>query len=367
MRGLFRSCGGAAAQSKCKAGAARRSPSAAAFIRSWAGALLACLLILQWKPCAAQEAAERAAAQALYDQGIMAMHAGKPAEACPKFEQSQRLDPGVGTLLHMADCYEALGRTASAWATFLDAAYAAKSAGQAERQSVAEQNATRLKASLSYLVVSVSSPRAPGLVMSQDGKGLAQGLWGVQLPTDPGEHELKASAPGYEPWSATVQVPAGPGSLRVEVPALLPGALPPPVASGGTQASQGVRSASPLTSPDTNARSREAPGAGWWLVGGGAVLAAAGGGFIGWGYSDDKAADSECRRSDASLCSERGVRLGKSARLKTGAGLVGAGVGLAAIASGLLWGLTASDGEDASLAVLPSARGGIFFSAEGRF
>src|SRR2546421_315839 len=62
--------------------------------------------------------ADKAAAQTLFDEGRKLMAAGKYAEACPKLAESQKLDPGVGTQFHLADCYEKIGQTASAWAGF---------------------------------------------------------------------------------------------------------------------------------------------------------------------------------------------------------------------------------------------------------
>src|SRR5690606_35491852 len=81
-------------------------------------------------------ATEQAAAEALFDQAMQLMQAGRHAEACPKLVESQKLDPAVGSQLYLADCYERTARTASAWATFREAGYAARSGGD-ERASVA--------------------------------------------------------------------------------------------------------------------------------------------------------------------------------------------------------------------------------------
>src|SRR3954470_15040871 len=79
------------------------------------GVMLAC--------AGAAEAAGKnpAAAQALYDDAQAAVAAGKFDDACPKFKESYQLDPGGGTLLNLADCYERQGKTALAWTTFKEA------------------------------------------------------------------------------------------------------------------------------------------------------------------------------------------------------------------------------------------------------
>ena len=61
-------------------------------------------------------ARDRAAAEATFRQATALMDEERFAEACEKFAASQDLDPGLGTLLHLADCYDRAGRTASAWA-----------------------------------------------------------------------------------------------------------------------------------------------------------------------------------------------------------------------------------------------------------
>src|ERR1700685_1939228 len=76
---------------------------------------------------------DSAAAQALFDQAKKAMAAHRYADACPKLEESLRLEEGVGTLLNLADCYEHEGKLASAWSKYIEVASKARAAGQSAR------------------------------------------------------------------------------------------------------------------------------------------------------------------------------------------------------------------------------------------
>jgi tetratricopeptide (TPR) repeat protein len=53
-------------------------------------------------------------AEILFREGREAFKKGDYAAACPKFEESQRLDPAIGTLLNLALCEERWGRLADA-------------------------------------------------------------------------------------------------------------------------------------------------------------------------------------------------------------------------------------------------------------
>ena len=64
---------------------------------------------------------EAATAQALFDQATALKANEDWAGACPKFESSYRLDPALGTLLNLANCFEKLGKIASAWARWEEA------------------------------------------------------------------------------------------------------------------------------------------------------------------------------------------------------------------------------------------------------
>src|SRR5471032_2545697 len=103
-------------------------------------------LLLLAPPVSAQaNASSQAAAEALFDEGVKQMKVGNFTVGCPTLEESERVDPGVGTLLYLGECYEKLGRTASAWATFREAASLAASSGESGREKVAVERAARLE------------------------------------------------------------------------------------------------------------------------------------------------------------------------------------------------------------------------------
>jgi serine/threonine-protein kinase len=181
-------------------------------------------------PARAQSADDKAAAEALFDDGKKLFLAKKYAEACPKLESSQKLDPGIGTLLYLADCYEGLGRVASAWATFRDAAAQAKAAGQGERDRVARQRASQLEPKLYRLTLDVTAPDTPGLKVQRNDSEVKKAVWGSAVPVDPGTYTITASAPGKKTWTGKVQIPDGPGAQAFAIPALedAPAEAPPP-------------------------------------------------------------------------------------------------------------------------------------------
>lgn len=177
---------------------------------------LACLAL----PSAARaDAAQAAAAQALFEEAKGLAAKEQFAAACPKFAESQKLDPAAGTLLHLGNCYEKVGKTASAWATFLDAAAAAKQQSRPEWEKLARSRASALEPKLSRLTVTVAATTA-GLEVKRDGIVVAPASFGTALPVDPGEHSVEASAPGSTPFSTKVVVGPNADKKEVAVPAL---------------------------------------------------------------------------------------------------------------------------------------------------
>lgn len=177
----------------------------------------------------AQPAADKAAADALFTEARQLLDAGRAAEACPKLEESLRLDPAVGTALNLADCYERIGRTASAYVAFGDAATLARRSGDPDRAGEAERRADALQPRLVKLAVNVPEPsRVQGLTVLRDGQPLAPTLWGTAIPVDPGEHVVEAKAPDRVPWKSTVKLDV-PGTVEsIAVPVLDEIRKPPP-------------------------------------------------------------------------------------------------------------------------------------------
>jgi hypothetical protein len=162
------------------------------------------------------------------------------AEACPKFEESYKLQEAIGTRLNLAACYEAEGRLAIAWSTFLEVASKARAAGQKERAAFALDRAASLAPKLSNVTIDVpSEARAPGLEIRRDGNPVGPAEWGTPLPADAGDHTVQASAPGHKPWSKTITVAARATIVRVAVPKLDAvqepmATTPPPAATHAT-------------------------------------------------------------------------------------------------------------------------------------
>ncbi len=301
----------------------------------------------------AQSAMDRATAESLFNEALALLANKKPAEACRKLEESQRLDPGVGTLLYLADCYQQMGRTASAWATFREAAYVAKDKAD-EREAVAIEYARTLEPKLSYLTLEVTAQPDVALEIKQDGKLVGQAVWGMASPVDPGPHTIEASAPGKQPWSETVSIAAGGRQHRLVVPVLLdaePEKLavvvvpPPPVA----------QPAEPRVVSSTQKT------VGWVLLGVGSAAVVTGGVLALLARGDDSDAAAQCRPDRVTLCGPAGVELGESARSKATWAGVSAGAGLLALGAGVTLLLTAPTSDataDIALAATASADGG---------
>jgi hypothetical protein len=179
-------------------------------------ALAACLVASS----AGAQNTEPTQAAKLFEEGKGLLREKKVDEACDKLDESQRLEPAVGTLGLLAYCREMQERTATAWRTYLLAAEMAEKGGDAPRAKVARERAAALEGSLSRVrIQGTGIPK--GFVLTCDDRAIPQEEWELGVPTDPGPIEIVARAPGFQPWSVQMDLAKG-ASLTIRVPALQP-------------------------------------------------------------------------------------------------------------------------------------------------
>jgi hypothetical protein len=187
---------------------------------------LTLLGVLAIAPGARAQGANAATAQALFDEAKALMAAGRAEQACPKFAESQKLDPGLGTLVNLAACYEKTGKLASAWSTFLEAESAARADGSHEGVRVAQERAAALAPKLSKLKITVVA-EPPGLEIQRDGVPVGQAQWGLAVPADPGPHTIVATAPERVPFRTEVTLSEPGATVDVAIPELAPARVAP--------------------------------------------------------------------------------------------------------------------------------------------
>jgi hypothetical protein len=148
--------------------------------------------------------AEGDRAQALFEEGVALLERGAFDEACPKLEESQRLDPAGGTALDLAYCFERAGRVASAYRAYVEALRLAVADKRDDRRQAAQDKLARLEPRLPRVrVVLGPTARVAGIDVRLDGTPFRDGEVGLVHFVDPGPHRVTASAPGRPPFERT--------------------------------------------------------------------------------------------------------------------------------------------------------------------
>jgi hypothetical protein len=282
------------------------------------------------------------AAEVLYQRARTAIEKNDFKTACPLFAESQRLDPGVGTLLNLANCEEKLGRLATALAHYREAQGSLKGDS---RLAFATSKVTSLGERVPKLTLQLREAPPAGLTVLRDSVSLSSASLGIPLPVDPGAHLIVVKATGHDdkaynivlaekdkrdlvlelgPLSAT-QSPA------VVVPASAEGPPPAPAGSPGKTADANDSPPGGATIPAAPASDTTRLG---FMIGfgAGAVLG------VGTGItsalmasSDERTFKDGCRSSD--ICSDeaksaksRGQALNIVTPIAFGVGAVSAGL-----------------------------------------
>jgi len=277
--------------------------------------------------------ADTSKADALFKKGKKLLGEGKFAQACAAFEASQRAEPTIGTLLNVARCYEEWGKLSTAYDTYAEALRQAE-ADSDDRADRIKERVEAIEPTVPTLVIRADS-RPVDLVVRLDGKGLAIGELNVPRRLDPGDHAVEYG------------IGDGPRK-RVEV-ALEASAhetvtldnLAAMQAGGPVEEELEPKDDEPVDEPEVDAH----PGRGRRILG----VSVGAAGLVGIGISSwiVLAARSDYRDSIArhcnadKMCDELGLVQTKAARHRANIGTVVFGVGLAAVATGVVLYLTA--------------------------
>lgn len=320
-------------------------------------------------PALAPTAEDRALAEALFQSGKEDARAGRFDQACPKLADSLRLDPGGGSALALAHCYEARGQLASAWAAFGDALAYAQRDGRADREAEARARIAAIEARVDRLALVVQTP-VPGLELHRGGQLIPASGWSSPFPIDPGEHVVTAKAPGYRTFTTRVQAGASGATHTVQVPVLETVAPPAePVAPPEKR---------PVVTPPTASRARrpqpaerDAPAGdstrlAFASIGLGVGVAGLAVGSI-YGFtalSKSSDADEAC---PATQCSDPdAVRLSREAKQDALVSTVAFGVGAVGIGvAAYLWFTDSSSGAPARVSITPLGMSGAAVGLQG--
>ncbi len=289
---------------------------------------------------AAAGAGEKVTAEDMFQQGVELIGKGKWAEAAVKLEESNRLDRAAGTTVNLADCYEHMGKLASAWTLFVEAAAVfARRTPPDPRGETAKTRAEALFPRLSRLTIDVpETVRATkGLVVKRDGEEVGAAQFGTGIAVDPGTHAIEVSAPGKKKWTAEVKVEGDAAKATVSVPALTDA---PVVGSGGDKGGG-------------DAGGGDKGGEGWpWQkkaalgvagVGAAGVVVGAIFGADALGKHDQVA--KECAPGQPRVCSASGVALAGDLKTAGTVSTIGFAAGGALVAAGVvLWIVAPSSG-----------------------
>lgn len=298
---------------------------------------------------------DQAIAQTLFDEALKLMANGNFASACPKLAESQRLDPGGGTVFNLAMCREKEGKLASAWSAYNESLSLAIRDGRKDRETAARDRLAIITPKLARLTVNVpASVVVPGLEVRLDETPMRQAVWGIATPVDVGSHQIAVTATGKAPWNTTIEIPSDGETKSVDVPPLndLPVSVAPPPPVTPLQVVE-TAPAKPAGKDLTLA----------WIFGGvgaAGILTGTIAGIVVFAKRGESNAD--CRTG----CTQKGVDAMNDAKSIAWVSNIGFGIGLAGIATGVVLYFTAKPRASTRATITPAIGPG-FVGAQGTF
>ena len=294
-------------------------------------------IILAVLACASTAVADnRSEADALFKKAKKLHGEKKYADACPMFEKSDALDPGIGAKLNVAKCYEDWGMLARAYRWYTDAEAMATAAKDDRAAKIKELIAT-VDAEVPRLTIKLpAGVDAAAIDIKLDGKSIVD-MIGKEQRIDPGPHEVTWVVDGQKKSRMIPMERGGERDITLDLRA--------------------VASRAPKQTDDETPD----PGRTRRLIG----ISVGAAGILGIGIASyltldarssyNDALDTHCM-GDKNMCSDEGLSITGDARSQANLATVITVIGLAAIGGGVALYLTApkaSDKEKSAVYVTP--------------
>ncbi len=284
------------------------------------------------------QSTDQTLAQTLFDDAMKLMEAGNFAEACPKLAESQKLDPGGGTLFNLAKCREKEGKLASAWSAYDAAVSQSIKDGRKERETAARERLAAIAPMLAKVTIVVPPTIVvDGFALTLDGASVPRVAWGLETPIDVGVHTVIATAPHKVTWKRNFEVKKDGDKASIRVTPLDDApeeAAPQPV----------ITVTAPLPPPMTKDTTAA------WIVGGAGLAALVTGSVFGAVVLAKKSdSDNAC----VGGCTQQGVDAMNQAQSLAWVSDVAIGVGVVGVALSAILFLTAKPHAKTSARLVP--------------
>ena len=328
-------------------------------------ALLALSTTTAWAQAPSPE--DMASARVLGTEGVRLADAGDCTSAIVKLEAAERLYHAPTTLERLGECQVTLGKIVAGSESLNRVVRESLAANAPPAFYAAQQRASQALSAaerrIGTLRLHVEGAPGASVMVTVDGASVPSALFDASRPTDPGIHEVRASAQGYRATTTTVRVPEGSEAavtLRLEpdpnATAVAPVPATPPVESSASPPSPPpAASAMPPPAP----RSEEVAvssggGAGrgiaYVLLGVGGAGVVVGSVFGGLAFGTKSSLDSACPIKTSCPASSQGDIDALATRATVSS--IGFGVGVAGILVGGIL-LATSHGEAPPAAAPP--------------
>lgn len=157
---------------------------------------LAFVGLLALVPASARADSDEQKAVQLFEKGRKLARDGRCAEAIAPLQESLRYAEGVGPLLNLGNCFETLGKSASAHRAFLRAQEVAQK-NDDRRRDEARERARAVEKDVSTLNIHVAVSIKSTAELRVDGEPWPRERWDVPWPIDAGQHEIEVIAPPH--------------------------------------------------------------------------------------------------------------------------------------------------------------------------